>query len=69
MVMLDDLWNTTRDSIEPSPFFSEELAFAPQQTFRFRYAVPVADGASDDNRAAQLAEQGQEILAASEPVA
>jgi hypothetical protein len=29
----------------------------------------VADGVSDDNRAAQLAEQGQKILAAAEPVA
>jgi hypothetical protein len=53
----------------PAPFFSEELAFPPQETLRFRYAVLVADGVCDDNRAAQLAEQGQKILAASEPVA
>ncbi|HEY0691328.1 MAG TPA: PmoA family protein [Kribbella sp.] len=53
----------------PAPFFSEELAFAPQETLRFRYAVVVADGVSDDNRAAQLAEQGQKSLAAAESVA
>ena len=48
----------------PAPFFSEELPFEPGQTLRFRYAVVVADGASDDDRAANLAGQGQKFLAA-----
>lgn len=51
----------------PAPFFSEELPFAPQQTLRFRYAVVVADGAADDHRAAELAEQGQKALAMTAP--
>ncbi len=48
----------------PAPFFSEELPFEPGSTLRFRYAVLVADGASDDQRAAGLAAQAQKALAA-----
>jgi len=48
----------------PAPFFSEELPFEAGSTLNFRYAVLVADGASDDQRAAGLAAQAQKALAA-----
>lgn len=48
----------------PAPFFSEVLTFEPGQALRFRYAVVVADGDADDDRAAELADQGEKLLAA-----
>lgn len=38
----------------PAPFFSQEVAFLPGQTLTFAYAVVVADGPSDPDRAAEL---------------
>ena len=49
----------------PAPFFSEELPFPAGDTLRLRYAVLIADGLSDDNRAATLAAQATKALAAS----
>jgi hypothetical protein len=46
----------------PAPFFSEELPFGPGETLRFRYAVLVSDGASDDARSGVLAAQAQKML-------
>lgn len=46
----------------PAPFFSEELPFEPGTTLTFRYAVLVANGPSDDQRAASLAAQAQKAL-------
>ncbi|TCM51666.1 PmoA family protein [Kribbella sp. VKM Ac-2568] len=48
----------------PAPFFSEELPFAPASTLRFRYAVLVADEASDNDRATHLAAQATKSLTA-----
>ena len=48
----------------PAPFFSDELPFTAGETLRLRYAVLVADGLSDDARAAALAGQAQKALAA-----
>lgn len=48
----------------PAPFFSEELPFTAGETLRLRYAVLVADGLSDDQRAKTLAAQAQKALAA-----
>jgi hypothetical protein len=50
----------------PAPFFSEELPFEPGSTMTFRYAVLIADGASDDDRAASLAVQAQKVLVSGE---
>ena len=33
--------------LNPAPFFSTEVPFAPGDTLRFRYAVVIADGAAD----------------------
>lgn len=44
--------------LNPAPFFSTEVPFAPGATLRFRYAVVVADGASDPGSAASLADLG-----------
>ncbi|TWD79743.1 methane monooxygenase PmoA-like [Kribbella amoyensis] len=46
----------------PAPFFSEELPFEPGATLTFRYAVLIADGASDDDRATALAAQAEKAL-------
>ncbi|MEV0801187.1 PmoA family protein [Kribbella sp. NPDC050281] len=48
----------------PAPFFSEEVPFQAGETLRFKYAVLVADGPSDDQRAKALAAQAQKALAA-----
>lgn len=45
-----------------TPFFSEEIPFAPQDSLTFRYAVVVADGGADPARGAQLAELGRGAL-------
>jgi len=47
----------------PAPFFSEEVPFSQGETLRFRYAVLLADGGSDPERAAALAELGRKALA------
>ena len=47
----------------PAPFFSEEVLFEAGATLRFRYAVVVADGASDARRAESLALGARELLA------
>lgn len=44
----------------PAPFFSQEVAFPPGRTLTFDYAVVVADGASDPDRAADLVDLSQE---------
>ena len=36
--------------LNPAPFFSTEVPFAPGDTLRFRYAVVIADGAVDPRR-------------------
>src|SRR5215207_7185524 len=46
----------------PAPFFSEEFPFEPASTLTFRYAVLVADEASDSDRATALATQAQKVL-------
>lgn len=48
----------------PAPFFSEEVPFPAGETLRFRYAVLVADGESDPERGAALAELGRTALGA-----
>lgn len=40
----------------PAPFFSEEHVVEPGATMALRYGVVIADGASDPDRAAKLAE-------------
>lgn len=45
-----------------TPFFSEEIPFAPQDSLTFRYAVVVADGGADPERGVQLAELGRGVL-------
>ena len=45
--------------LNPAPFFSTEVPFAPGDTLRFRYAVVIADGASDPTSAAALAALGR----------
>lgn len=47
----------------PAPFFSEEVPFGAGATLRFRYAVVVADGASEARRAESLALGARELLA------
>ena len=44
--------------LNPAPFFSTEVPFAPGDTLRFRYAVVIADGACDPASAAALAALG-----------
>lgn len=46
----------------PAPFFSEEHEIEPGDTMVLRYGVVVADGASDPDRAARLAEAGAGAL-------
>ncbi|GAA1848726.1 PmoA family protein [Myceligenerans crystallogenes] len=46
----------------PAPAFGEEIPFAPGETLTFDYAVVVADGASDEPRAATLADLGRREL-------
>ncbi|SDD42847.1 Methane oxygenase PmoA [Sanguibacter gelidistatuariae] len=45
-----------------TPFFSEEIPFARQDSLTFRYAVVVADGGADAARGADLAEVGRGAL-------
>jgi hypothetical protein len=47
----------------PAPFFSEEHTVEPGATMVLRYGVVVADGASDPERAARLADTGRAALA------
>ncbi|MFY1637022.1 PmoA family protein [Solwaraspora sp. WMMB335] len=47
----------------PAPFFSAELAVAPDATITFRYAVVIAAGDRGDHGTAALAEQGRAALA------
>jgi hypothetical protein len=47
----------------PAPFFSEEHIVEPDATMVLRYGVVVADGASDPERAARLADAGRTALA------
>jgi hypothetical protein len=47
----------------PAPFFSEEHTVEPGATMVLRYGVVVADGASDPERAASLADAGRTSLA------
>jgi hypothetical protein len=46
----------------PAPFFHEELAVAPGETLRFRYAVVVAAGDRGDEGTRALAERGRSVL-------
>jgi hypothetical protein len=46
----------------PAPFFSEELLFRDAATLEFRYAVVIADGAADVDRATELAATGRTHL-------
>lgn len=55
--------NETFGCANPAPFFGEEVAFGPGATLCFRYAVVVADGAGDPDRAALLAQLGRDALA------
>ncbi|KRD44026.1 hypothetical protein ASE38_07560 [Cellulomonas sp. Root930] len=48
--------------LNPAPFFSTEVPFAPGDTLRFRYAVVIADGGADPASAASLATLGRGIL-------
>ncbi|MFC9948590.1 DUF6807 domain-containing protein [Streptomyces pratensis] len=50
----------------PAPFFSEEVPFGPGETLTFRYAVVIADGAGDPERAELLAKLGRDALSRSE---
>lgn len=50
--------------LNPAPFFSTEVPFAPGDSLTFRYAVVVADGAGDPAIAAALATLGGETLSA-----
>jgi hypothetical protein len=47
----------------PAPFFSEEHTVEPGATMVLRYGVVVADGASEPERAARLADTGRAALA------
>lgn len=46
----------------PAPFFSEEVPFPAGGTLHFSYAVVIADGDSDGERGARLAELGRQVL-------
>lgn len=46
----------------PAPFFSEEVPFPPGSTLGFRYAVVIANGEADPERAESLAELGRAAL-------
>ncbi|WP_430645245.1 PmoA family protein [Agromyces sp. GXS1127] len=48
----------------PAPFFSEEHVIEPGATMALRYGVVIADGASDPERAAELAARAAERLPA-----
>ncbi|WP_456823448.1 DUF6807 domain-containing protein [Cellulomonas sp. P5_E12] len=48
--------------LNPAPFFSTEVPFAPGDSLTFRYAVVVADGASNPATAAELAGLGMDVL-------
>ncbi|MET0788680.1 MAG: PmoA family protein [Cellulomonas sp.] len=50
--------------LNPAPFFSTEVPFAPGDSLTFRYAVVVADGASNPATAAELAALGVDTLPA-----
>ncbi|MQA76700.1 MAG: hypothetical protein GEU88_20775, partial [Solirubrobacterales bacterium] len=51
----------------PAPFFDTEVGVAPGEALTFRYAVVIADGEVDVDRATQLAELGSAALADSLP--
>jgi hypothetical protein len=48
--------------MNPAPFFSEVLVLAPRSEISFRYAVIIADGQADAERAQALAEWGGSVL-------
>jgi hypothetical protein len=48
--------------VNPAPFFSEEVPFADGETLELRYAVVVADGGADAERAEVLATLGRTAL-------
>jgi hypothetical protein len=48
----------------PAPFFSDEYVVEPGATMTLRYGIVIADGASDPERAARLAELAAERLPA-----
>lgn len=48
--------------LNPAPFFSEEYDFAPGETLSFSYAVVIADGQAEGDRAIELADSGRRIL-------
>ena len=50
-----------------TPFFSEEIPFAPQDSLTFRYAVVVADGGADPARGEHLAALGRGVLGTEDP--
>lgn len=50
--------------LNPAPFFSTEVPFAPGDSLTFRYGVVVADGASNAATAAELAALGVDVLTA-----
>jgi hypothetical protein len=49
-------------AVNPAPFFSQEIAFGPGETLRFRYALVIADGPADPARGEELAELGRAAL-------
>ncbi|GCE76798.1 DUF6807 domain-containing protein [Cellulomonas biazotea] len=51
--------------LNPAPFFSTEVPFGPGDALTFRYAVVVADGAANVERAADLAALGRAAVAGS----
>ena len=50
--------------VNPAPFFSEKVPFGDGERLRFRYAVVIADGEGDVERAGMLAELGRAALRA-----
>lgn len=48
--------------MNPAPFFSDEVPFAPGKSLTFRYAVVVADGGADPDRGEALAALGRAAL-------
>lgn len=48
--------------LNPAPFFSAEYEFAADATLEFSYAVVIADGKIDGDRAGELADAGRRVL-------
>jgi Methane oxygenase PmoA len=46
----------------PAPFFDTEVELPPGEVLEFQYAVVIADGAADPDRAARLADVGASAL-------